>query len=72
MNRCQAYDGKQCRRTKDLTRTIVTIHRETEFIERLPEHAVITLCPQHLKLSILQRLFLADNRAGFPRSEPIA
>jgi RNA polymerase subunit RPABC4/transcription elongation factor Spt4 len=67
--RCQAYDGKQCRRTKNLTQTIVTIHREESFIAKLPEHAVIALCPEHLKLAPFERFVLAGNRAGFEKTE---
>ena len=57
--RCCAYeDERQCRRTKNLTRTRITVHREKTFLDKLPEGAVILLCPKHLRLSVLERAIL--------------
>lgn len=62
MSRCQAVVGKgsaQCRATKHLTRTQVSLFRSKDFIEKLPEGAIILLCPKHLRLSVVERLVLS-------------
>jgi hypothetical protein len=65
MSRCQAFEnGKQCRRSKNLTRTLITIHREEHFIAKLPEGAVVVLCPDHLRLSPLEHLLLRSLKPG--------
>lgn len=57
MSRCQAATGsRQCRKTKDLTRTLITIHRESVFVAKLPANAIILLCPNHLQISPLEKI----------------
>jgi len=73
--RCQAFDGRhQCRRSKDLTRTRITIHREKEFLLKLPEEAVVLLCPSHLRLSPFEGLLLSSKRlqsANAAEAQPV-
>jgi hypothetical protein len=58
--RCSAFDGSQCRKTKNLTRTRITIVREPHFVAKLPKEAIVWLCPDHLKLGILERLLMME------------
>ncbi len=56
-DRCSAVEGKwQCRKTKNLTRARITIHREPSFVAKLPAGAIILLCPDHLRLSPREQL----------------
>jgi hypothetical protein len=63
IERCSALTGDdespQCRKTKHLTPTVISIHREESFLAKLPEHAVVLLCPDHLKLSVLEGLLMS-------------
>lgn len=62
IERCQAYDkGRHCRKSKNLTRCRITIHREPSFNAKLPEGAIILLCPDHLRLSQLEALVMQDS-----------
>lgn len=57
MERCQAFEnGKSCRCSKNLTRTQISIYRSKTFAAKLPEGAIILLCPKHLRLSPLEHL----------------
>ena len=61
--RCSAiYGDKQCRRTKNLTRTRITIVRTKHFIAKLPKEAVVLLCPECLKISPLEKMVMTENR----------
>lgn len=64
--RCQAATSKgtQCRKTKDLTRTFLTIHREPAFVAKLPENVIVLLCPTHLRLSPVQKLVMRSIKPG--------
>lgn len=71
-DRCSAFVVRgQCRATKSLTRTRITIHRETTFVAKLPEQAIILLCPKHLQITSLERLVLSGRRfqkVGLPQA----
>ena len=59
--RCNAHvGGKQCRCTKDLTRTLVSLFRSEYLTMKLPEKAIILLCQRHLKLTFMERLVMAS------------
>src|ERR1700677_4540224 len=46
--RCSVFTGtSQCRAKKDLTRCRITIHREPNWVVKLPDQTVIFLCPRH-------------------------
>lgn len=62
--RCQAVsdNGKQCRRTKHLSRTLVSLVRQGVFSQKLPPGAIIMLCPQHLRLSPMERIVMSSRK----------
>ena len=68
--RCQAVDnGRCCPCSANLTRTKITIHREPRFLDKLPEEAIIYLCPRHLRLSPLEILLATRKTRAAGRGE---
>lgn len=54
---CNAVQGRnQCRATKDLTRTLISLVRSPGWEKKLPEKAIVMLCPKHLRLTVLETL----------------
>ncbi len=71
--RCNASNGHtQCRATKELTNVLITIHREPKFDAKLPGHAIIKLCPRHLKMSWLERLVATNGKHLPPKDGTLA
>lgn len=62
-DRCSAFLRRgQCRAMKSLTRVRITIHREPHFVAKLPEQAVILLCPKHLQMSLIEKLVASGKK----------
>jgi hypothetical protein len=50
---CGAWNGNQCRATKDLTWCAMTVQQGT--ILKGPDKVVVPLCPKHFQLDIQKR-----------------
>lgn len=63
--RCNAVIGKgQCRCSKNLTRTRLSVFKNKYFKDRLPNDVIVVLCPKHLKITLIEALILSSPRTS--------